>query len=128
MITKKDLRIQKLGKKFLKLSNHSRYRMVCILVKGSNIISVGANKENSAPKRYTKQYRPAMQLHAEVSCLAGISKDVSKKSTAYIFGETVSGNQMLTHPCPTCEAFLKEMKVSRVVYEEKDGTLGEYKL
>lgn len=128
MITQKDLRIQKLGKKLLKLSNHSRYKMVCLLVKGGNILSVGNNKENSAPKPFVKQYRPSMQLHAEMSCLAGVLKENSKNSTVYVLGETVNGNQMLSKPCPSCESFLKEMLIRRVVYENREGILEEYKL
>lgn len=128
MITRKDLRIQKLGKKLLKLSNHSRYKMVCLLVKGGNILSVGNNKENSAPKPFVKQYRPSMQLHAEMSCLAGVLKETSKNATVYILGETVNGTQMLSRPCPSCEGFLREMQVRRVVYENRDGNLEEYRM
>jgi len=102
--------------------------MVCILVKGGSIISVGANKENSAPKPFVKQYRPSMQLHAEMSCLAGVLKENSKNSTVYVLGETVNGNQMLSKPCPSCEGFLREMQVRRVVYENRDGNLEEYRI
>lgn len=124
MITSKDNRIKNLGRKLLKLSFHSKYKMIALLVKGGNIISVGANKEG-APKPYVKCHRPEMGLHAEVSCLAGITKDQSKNTTIYVVGQTTKGNNMLTKPCKSCYSFIKEMGIRRVVYETSSGELEE---
>ena len=128
MITTKDKKWNDLARKFLSTSTHSKYRMVAILVKGGRLISAGANKENSAPKRYVKQIRTNMSLHAEVCCLSGISKEASRGATIYIVGETAKGNSMLTAPCESCLSFIFHMDLKRIVYETKENKLEEIKL
>ena len=127
MITKKDYKFQKLGRKLLKLSTHPKYRMSCILVRGGRIISFGINKIGSPPPYVEKTYSN-MGLHAEVDCLAGISKKSARGSTIYICGETFKGNHILTQSCHSCYNFLKTMNVKRMVYEERTGDLREIKL
>lgn len=127
MITNKDYKFQKFGRKLLKLSTHPKYRMSCLMVKGGNIISVGINKVGSPPP-YVKRLHKNMGLHCEVDCLAGISKKASRGATIYIFGETVKGNNILTQPCFSCYSFIVLSQIKRIVFENRDGSLEELKL
>lgn len=121
MITTKDKRWIDLAKKAAKASNHNRYHMSCVVVKGGRLISIGVNKLNS-PKRFTIQ-RPCMRLHAEIDALLGISKPAAKNSTAYITGFTAAGNDLKSSaPCQSCLQFLDSMGIKRVVYTENGNT------
>jgi deoxycytidylate deaminase len=103
------------AQKMLKTSQHPKYRMSCLIVKGGNLISVGINKD-SAPKRFYKKHRPEMKLHSEVDAILGLDKSVTKNSTAYVAGCTAAGSDMISRPCDTCKSVLDYMKVKRIVY------------
>jgi deoxycytidylate deaminase len=105
------------AQKMLKTSQHHKYKISCLIVKGGNLISVGINKD-SAPKRFYKKHRPEMKLHSEVDAILGLDKSVTKGSTAYIAGCTTAGNPMISRPCTTCKSVLDYMKVRRIVYQD----------
>lgn len=125
MITKKDSKWMSLAKKMQRLSNHPKYKMVCLIVKSSRLISVGVNKD-SAPKHFVKKYRDGMHLHAEISSILGVDKDTTRGCTAYISGETKSGKNMLAKPCPSCYDCLMVMGIKRIVYLTREGEINEH--
>lgn len=120
MITSKDSRFIDIARKMSLKSSHSRYLLSAILVRGSRILSIGINKDNAAIKPYIRKTRPNINLHAEVDCLAGITKDQSYKTTLYITGYTAAGNNLKSsRPCTSCLGFIEAMKVKKVVYTEE---------
>lgn len=72
---------------------------------------MGINKDNSAPKRWTRQHRPNMNLHAEIDALLGVSKENAKNAIMYIWG-----NPKVTRPCESCMAAIKQMGLKKVIY------------
>lgn len=125
MITKKDIKRMRLAEKIAQISNHYRYKFGCILYKSNRVISMGVNKENSAPKSWVKK-RPNMNLHAEISTILGLTKDQTKQTTLYIYGTTAKGNSIVSKPCECCLQALDKMQVKRVVYMNK-GQIEELK-
>lgn len=125
MITKKDQRWMSLAQKMSKASNHHKYLFCCAIVKGGRLISIGINKDQSAPKLYAKPNRPNMNLHSEIAACHGIDKKEIKNATAYIGGMSKSEKRILTKPCSVCYNWLKTMGIRRIVYQERTGELNE---
>lgn len=128
MITKKDHKFRKLGSRLVELSDHSSYKMAAILVRGGNIISIGLNKESSAPPPYVDKLHDNFGRHAEVCCLHNLPKKKSRGATMYVFGRTAAGNHMLTKPCSSCYGHLISSHIKRIVYETPWGDLQEIKI
>lgn len=109
------------------LSSHPSYSLIALLPRAGNILSVGVNKKGNPPE-YVERLHDNMGIHAEASCLRGITKKQAKGSTMYIVGQTAAGNQMLTKPCPSCSLHILDMKVKRVVFEDIWGEIQEVKI
>lgn len=119
--------MRKLGNRLVSLSEHSSYKMAAILVKGSNIISIGLNKEASAPPHYVDKLHENFGRHAEACCLHNLPKKKSRGATIYILGRTAAGNSMLTRPCASCMSAIINHQIKRVVFETPWGDLQELK-
>lgn len=117
----KPERFRKVARKLLKFSNHSRYNMACVLLRGSNIISFGVNKETS-PKKYVRS-EFKIGHHCEIDAINGMAKNKTKGCTLIIVGETVVGTQILTKPCPSCYTALCAAGIKKVYYETREGKL-----
>ncbi len=125
MIHKRDTNWVKLCKKLFQYSNHSRYLLGCVVVKGGRVINMGINVEFKGSKGYLRKHRKNLALHAEVAALHGISKKNSKGSTLYVIGQTKAGNCILSKPCATCLLFINQMGIKRVVYGNIRGEVME---
>lgn len=125
MITKKDTRWMNLAQKMSRASNHHRYLFCCLIVKGGRLISVGINKDQSAPKIYARPDRPNMNLHSEISACHNIDRRELKNATAYIGGISKTGGKILTKPCRMCYSWLQTMGIKRIVFIDKLGELQE---
>lgn len=125
VISSKDQRAFQLGLKLLKLSTHSRYRLVAIIMKSGRVISVGVNREDAAPKGYTKETRENLHLHAEIAACHGLSRKETKNSTMYVIGKTKFNNWLLSKPCYLCYNWIKNMEIRRIVFNDRQGELHE---
>ena len=125
-ITSKDRRWIAVAKKMLPYSNHPKYRMVAILVKGGKIVSMGTNSEG--PPAFFIRYAESRGRHAEVRCLFGLDKKYTKGSTLYIVGLTVVGNVILSKPCEGCDGFIRKMGLKRIIYHTVEGLIQGEKL
>lgn len=122
--TTKDRRWIAVAKKMLLYSNHPKYKMVAILVKGGKIVSMGTN--SLGPPAFFIRYAENRGRHAEVRCLFGLDKKYTKGATLYVVGLTAVGNIILSRPCKGCEDFIKRMGLRRVVYHTvTDEIVGE---
>ena len=111
----------------LHLSSHPSYSLIALLSRAGNILSVGINKKGNPPE-YVEKLHNNMGIHAEACCLRGISKKQAKGSTLYIVGQTAAGSQILCKPCLSCNDFIQNMGVKRVVFEDAWGELQEMKI
>lgn len=118
----------KLAEKLSALSTHHKYYFGCVIYKSNRVMSVGINKDNSAPKQWTKQTRPNMSLHAEIDALLNLTKDQCKNAVMYVYGKTRKrSNCFVSKPCDSCLLAIDKMGIKRVVYMSK-GELQEIKL
>lgn len=106
-----------LARKVSKLSTHNRFSLGAVVVDGSKIISVGANKLKTHPKS-THPYR---SLHAEMAAIIAAHQDLSK-CDMYVYREIKSGVPALAKPCQYCEVMIQEAGIRHIYY----STNGEY--
>ena len=67
-----NLRFFDLAKKVSKLSNHEKFKLGCVIVKGSKIVSVGANNIKTHPKAP----HPFFSLHCEAAAILAARQDL----------------------------------------------------
>jgi deoxycytidylate deaminase len=123
MITTKDKRWLAVAKKMLIYSNHDKYRMYSVLVKGGKIISTGANA--IGPAAFFLKYALNRGRHSEVRCLFGLDRRYTKGATIYIAGETKHGSVVLSRPCKSCSDMIERMGIKRVVYHTIEDEIRE---
>jgi len=100
-----------LARKVSKLSDHKRFGLGAVIVSGSKIISVGANKLKTHPK----STHPYQSLHAEMAAIISAHQDLSK-CDIYVYRETKQGVQAMAKPCIYCQTMIKEAGIRTVYY------------
>lgn len=105
-----------LARKVSKLSTHNRFLLGAVVVDGSKIISVGANKLKTHPKS-THPYR---SLHAEMAAIIAAHQDLSKCSM-YVYREIKSGVPAIAKPCIYCQLMIQEAGLKHVYYSTDGG-------
>lgn len=126
-LTSKDKKFIKFTSRLIDKSLHIRYKMAAILVRGSNIVSIGINRQSPKPF-YIKNDVGERGLHAEVDCLRMVSRKTTRGSTLYIQGRTAAGNTITSKPCNSCIEHLKRMKIRNIVYTNIHGELVKEKI
>lgn len=127
MITSKDLRWMSVALKALDSSNHNKYHMVCVAIKGGKVVSVGVNSKGP-PAFFIKGLKEQRGRHAEITCLSFLNKKDIKGATLYIAGKSVGGTIVLSRPCESCLPFIEKMGIRRIVYHNQCGQLIEEKV
>lgn len=110
-------------------SEHSEYYHGGVLVKGGSIIQSSPNKNRYcrfagrflkvSKATSGKEHRPT--LHAELGCILGLDRSMTKGSTIYVVRVGKDGDLKLSRPCEMCEAALAFCGVRRVIYSTPDG-------
>jgi len=113
-LSKKQLRYMLLAKKLAKFSNHKQHHIGAVLVRNSNIISMGFNSLKTHPKAKTF----SCTLHAELATIIGMDYKDTKGSIIYIYRQTSSGDLALSKPCLVCEEALRLAGVKKAVYTD----------
>ena len=103
-----------LAKKVSKLSNHTRFKIGAVIVRGTKIISVGTNKYKTHPK----SPHPYSSLHAEMAAVLLARHDV-RGCDIYVYRETKAGVPAMSRPCVWCRPFIREAGLRRVHYCER---------
>jgi deoxycytidylate deaminase len=111
-----NLRFFDLAKKISKLSNHTKFKLGCVIVKGSKIVSVGTNNIKTHPKAP----HPFFSLHCEVAAILAARQDLSG-CEIYVYREIKNGTPALAKPCIYCLPFIKESGIKETHYSIKDG-------
>jgi len=106
-----------LAKRLAKKSNHPRYQMSCVIVKGNTIISTGYNQLKTHPKSPHKWN----MIHAEFAAVLGTPAAQLRGSTVYVYRELKNGESALAKPCKSCMKMLSDCEISRVFYSTANG-------
>jgi len=118
----KEDRFIRLASKVAEFSQHPRYRLGAVIVKGSSILSIGVNKLKTHTLQnnsYTGQ--KAKSIHAELSAIIGLSKKQLNGSTIYIARILANGDYGLSKPCASCRILLVEVFVKKAVWTTPIG-------
>lgn len=105
--------LHKAKKESLK-STHPKVKIGVVVVKNGKIISRGFNQmRHTTLRKYSKW---SNSLHAEVHALSKLTINQSEKATMYIYREDRNYNLAMCKPCPTCQKFITDMKIKKIIY------------
>ena len=100
--------------------------MAAVLVKGNRVLSFGINRYKTHPLQVSNRFTNS--IHAEVDCLTKAPYDSIKGSTIYVCRRKALGELGNARPCKGCEAHLRKLGVSKVVYSGEGGEVESYKI
>lgn len=122
-------RYMELAARMAHSSNSDDYRHGALLVRGSNIIGLSANKNRHASfgNRFRARDCGHATHHAELGCILGIDRKKTMGTTMYVCRIGRGGEFRLSKPCSMCAAALRHVGVKRVFYSIDNKTIGVYK-
>ncbi len=128
--SKRKRRFMSLAKNISTSSDSKDYGHGAVLAKGSNIINIATNKNSHARfgKRFRKRDCGHTTHHAELGCVLGIDRSVTKGSVMYVTRIGKKGELRMSKPCEMCEAVLKHVGVKKVIYSINEDEIGYYNL
>lgn len=111
-------------------SENKDYRHGAILVKGNNVLNAASNKNAHARfgKRFRRRDKGNPTYHAELGCILGLDRSVTRGADLYVVRVGRAGTLRLSKPCHMCEAALKHVGVRRVYYSINENEFGCVKL
>jgi len=103
-----------IAKKIASRSNHHKYRLGCVIVKGKVVIGMGWNMKKTHPR----SPHPYCHVHAEFMAImsAGQDRELLEGSTCYVYRESKTGYLAMAKPCPSCMGMLKSYGIKVVSY------------
>jgi tRNA(Arg) A34 adenosine deaminase TadA len=103
-----------------------------VLVKGGSILNKSFNNPNfsSFMRKFTGHFEGDERAtrHAELMCILGLERSVTRGSTIYIVRVNNHGSYRLSRPCSLCQAALKFVGVKKAVYSINNEQIGIMKL
>ena len=98
-------------------SAHS-YRHGAVLVKGSTVRNVSANKNKF--KGWGARFRHKdcghATHHAELGCILGVDRKQTTSATVYVVRVGKNGDFKMSKPCTMCQSVLKYVGIKKVYY------------
>lgn len=112
------------------MSDHSQYKVGCVVVSGHRIISSGYNSKTKChplqAKLDTEKYGVECpgKCHAEVSALLPLIRDGVDltRASIYVFRQHKNGVNALARPCSSCMKVIRSLKIRRIYYTVEDGS------
>ena len=98
--------------------------------KGGSVINTSANKNSYVPygNRFRKRDCGHATHHAELGCILGLDRSVTKGATIYVVRIGKRGDLKLSKPCDMCREVLQHVGVKKVVYTISDRLVGSYRI
>ena len=109
----------------------SRVKLGCIAVYHGTILAKGWNSDKTHTDQHKynylrfnekQRYCPS-KIHAEVEVLSRIKYlDIDfSKVTLFIYREFSDGTHALARPCISCENYIKQLQIGKIVYTTENG-------
>ena len=100
-----------------------------VLVKGGSVLNKSYNNRNfsSFMRRHVPDDERATR-HAELMCVLGLDRAVTRGSTIYIVRVNKQGEYRLSKPCRFCQSVLRFVGVRKAVYSMGNNKIGTMKL
>jgi len=129
-IGKRRKRLIELATRVAESSGNEDYRHGAVLARGSNILNVASNKNAHARfgKRFRRRDKGVTTHHAELGCILGLDRSVTRGADLYVVRVGNGGDLRLSKPCHMCEAALRHVGVRRVYYSINENEFGCVKL
>ena len=113
----RDEKFIKLALNIANLSQHPKFRLGAVIVKGSNVLSVGVNKLKTHPLQNNPHTNnKSLSIHAELCAILKLSGEQLKNSTIYVARILANGISGIAKPCDVCETLLIEAGIKRFVW------------
>ena len=127
---KRKKRFIDIAKKVAENSAETGYRPGAILVRGNSVLNASCNKNaySRFGERFRRRDKGDATHHAELGCILGLDRSVTRGADVYVVRVGRSGNLLLSKPCDMCEAALRHVGVRRVYYSLNDGNFEFYRL
>tara|TARA_S200002703_G_scaffold151548_1_gene151102 strand:+ start:44 stop:445 length:402 start_codon:yes stop_codon:yes gene_type:complete len=129
-IGKRRRRLIELAARVAESSENKEYRHGAILVKGNNVLNAASNKNAHARfgKRFRRRDKGDSTYHAELGCVLGLDRSVTRGADLYVVRVGRAGALRLSKPCHMCEAALRHVGIRRVYYSIDENEFGCMKL
>ena len=117
------------ARRIAETSTYRDYRHGAVLVKGNKIIN-SCNNQNRHVKfgrRFRRRDCGHATQHAELGCVLGIDRTVTKGASVYVVRIGKGGEYRLSMPCEMCQQVLKHVGVKKVHYSINDEKYGTYR-
>ena len=130
LIGKRKKRFFELATRVAENAAQHGYRHGAILVRGNVVLNASHNKNAYARfgERFRRRDKGDDTHHAELGCILGLDRSVTRGADVYVVRVGRSGNLLLSKPCDMCEAALRHVGVRRVYYSLNDGNFEFYRL
>lgn len=129
-IGKRKRRLIELAARVAESSENKEYRHGAVLVKGGSVLNTASNKNAHARfgKRFRRRDKGDSTYHAELGCILGLDRSVTRGADLYVVRVGRAGALRLSKPCHMCEAALRHVGVRRVYYSIDKNEIGCMKL
>lgn len=124
-------RYLELAARMAEQSSYTTFKHGAILVRGGSILNASFNKGSysSFGQRFKDSTSYIATLHAELGCILGLDKSITRGSDIYVVRLNNSGEGFrLSKPCCMCHAALINAEVRRCYYSTNSNHLGLIKL
>ena len=130
LIGKRKKRFFELATRVAENAAQNGYRHGAILVRGNVVLNASHNKNAYVRfgERFRRRDKGDATHHAELGCILGLDRSVTRGADVYVVRVGRSGNLLLSKPCDMCEAALRHVGVRRVYYSLNDGNFEFYRL
>ena len=103
---------------------NQRVIMIAIITKGGRVFSIGHNNKYrlSFPFKKENGYSSLSGQHAEMDAIRKVYSSQLKGTTITVLGvNSRSNNQVMSRPCNACLNAIKEVRIKRIIYFDKEG-------
>lgn len=118
------MKFLKLLQKLKNLSDHPVHKMSCVIAKKNRVVSIGFNK----CKTHTSSKHQYQMIHAELAAILDNKFADLKGCIAYVYREDKAGQAACSKPCDSCFQILKEAKVKKIGYFNKNNKYVEERI
>jgi len=123
LIGKRKKRFFDLATRVAENAAQGGYKHGAVLVRGNIVLNASHNKNayTRFGERFRKRDKGDATHHAELGCILGLDRSITRGADVYVVRVGRSGNLLLSKPCDMCEAALRHVGVRRVYYSLNDG-------
>jgi len=130
LIGKRKKRFFDLATRVAENAAQGGYKHGAVLVRGNIVLNASHNKNayTRFGERFRRRDKGDATHHAELGCILGLDRSITRGADVYVVRVGRSGNLLLSKPCDMCEAALRHVGVRRVYYSLNDGNFEFYRL